>query len=564
MSKLAFALLLVFIAAVSAQGYGAAYNSTYNDAPIWKVFCTPIYHGRVDSLVDPGNYSGHIHKVFGANHFSASLPTRTPLEVYEVNRKAPCTSCSLSEIDLSQYWTTDLYYQWENGTLSLVPNSGLTVYYLSRGGSTGANRTNPNWQPIPPGLRMLAGNSLRRWPDGNSSASNAITFVCLTATGMPNAPETNTFQTKDFFCANGFRAQVFFPMCWDGVNLDSPNHQDHMSYPVGTRPDGGDCPNSHPVRIPGIFYEHFYSVDLFPHGDGTRQPFVWSNGDNNGAGFHGDFVSGWDPTVMAEAIKNPQCSNNNNAMAFGNNVLACPPMAPYVKPGGADPSCLLHFRMPTTENLGLSNPISHLPGCNPISAGPAPGIKCSAPLSAADNSNTFFIKSVALNTYVTADKITRVLYSNYSSPLTLQELWAYNPSATGPATSQGPVTAGLTVIQNQEDTGFISAQSTATLVGGASTWELWTPVQYGQYWAFKSNRAPGWLTVASPGNTVGWNAVNVTNTELFQLMPNNGGYVDLNDGYDAFAVYNVQGAISGAQAISACVTLVALLAMMVL
>ncbi len=68
-----------------------------------------------------------------------------------------------------------------------------------------------------------------------------------------------------------------------------------MAYPINSNnnPNGGDCPNSHPVRIPGLFYEHLYSVDQFPHGDTTRQPFLWSNGDPTGYGLHGDFVSGW-------------------------------------------------------------------------------------------------------------------------------------------------------------------------------------------------------------------------------------------------------------------------------
>ncbi len=82
--------------------------------------------------------------------------------------------------------------------------------------------------------------------------------------------------------------QVYFPMCWDGVNVDSPDHKSHVSYP--DRYNGGDCPATHPVRLPGLFYEAFYSVDQFPHGQGT-QPFVLANGDPTGYGFHGDFVS---------------------------------------------------------------------------------------------------------------------------------------------------------------------------------------------------------------------------------------------------------------------------------
>ena len=82
--------------------------------------------------------------------------------------------------------------------------------------------------------------------------------------------------------------QVFFPMCWNNKTLDSPDHRSHMAYP--TRYNSGDCPPTHPVRVPGIFYEAIYSVAEFPHGQGN-QPFVLSNGDPTGYGFHGDFVS---------------------------------------------------------------------------------------------------------------------------------------------------------------------------------------------------------------------------------------------------------------------------------
>lgn len=79
-------------------------------------------------------------------------------------------------------------------------------------------------------------------------------------------------------------ANIRFPTCWDGVNLDSANHMSHVAYPTsGTFETGGPCPPTHPVRIPQLFYEviwdttKFNDKSLWPE-DGS-QPFVWSNGD---------------------------------------------------------------------------------------------------------------------------------------------------------------------------------------------------------------------------------------------------------------------------------------------
>jgi Domain of unknown function (DUF1996) len=66
-----------------------------------------------------------------------------------------------------------------------------------------------------------------------------------------------------------------------GVNLDNPD-QSHVAYPIES-PNGGNCPSTHPVRLPLLYYQVVFSVDLdlFPHGEG-RQPFVLSCGDSTG------------------------------------------------------------------------------------------------------------------------------------------------------------------------------------------------------------------------------------------------------------------------------------------
>jgi hypothetical protein len=72
--------------------------------------------------------------------------------------------------------------------------------------------------------------------------------------------------------------------CWDGKNLDSPDHKSHVAYPEsGTFETGGTCPKSHPVKIPQILYETIWDTkpfndkSLWPT-DGS-QPFVFSTGD---------------------------------------------------------------------------------------------------------------------------------------------------------------------------------------------------------------------------------------------------------------------------------------------
>jgi len=72
--------------------------------------------------------------------------------------------------------------------------------------------------------------------------------------------------------------------CWDGVNTDSPDHKSHVAYPVnGSFERGSPCPDSHPVKLPQLFYEvmwdteQFNDLSLWPE-DGS-QPFVFSTGD---------------------------------------------------------------------------------------------------------------------------------------------------------------------------------------------------------------------------------------------------------------------------------------------
>jgi len=56
-------------------------------------------------------------------------------------------------------------------------------------------------------------------------------------------------------CVNGFRAQINFQSCWDGVNLYLDGNS-HVAYLSGI--DYGVCPPTHPVPIPGLFFEYVF------------------------------------------------------------------------------------------------------------------------------------------------------------------------------------------------------------------------------------------------------------------------------------------------------------------
>ena len=228
-----------------------------------------------------------MHTFYGPPHLH---PTVTFNQL--VDTPAAQHSGNLEE-NKSLYWHPTVYhYSPRTEKFTKAPMSMTTVYYVWEFGEH-------EYKAFPPGFRMIGGLNPQQSDSetGCLEQDESCEGECCRegdCTPHPKAPE--------FFPAQQcyeLEVQMSFPSCWDGDNLDSPDHTSHVAYP---RND--DCPETHPVRIPLLkFFFRIYDYK------GAEDGGYYTFSDETGV-FHADYVSGWDEKFLQDVLDN--CNRQEN------------------------------------------------------------------------------------------------------------------------------------------------------------------------------------------------------------------------------------------------------------
>ncbi|MET7424208.1 DUF1996 domain-containing protein [Dactylosporangium sp. NPDC005555] len=224
-----------------------------------------------DPIVFPGlPGASHLHTFMGNTTTNAN----TTIESLSKGQ----TTCK-AKGDLSAYWMPTLL----NGDTAVNPEGLQVIYY--KAGVTDYRSV----RAFPKGLRFVVGNAKNTDADKFLAATEEG-FECGNSYKNKNIPQTCS-AARDVNLNIRYQA----PSCWDGLHLDSPDHQSHIVYPVDTHTASGwVCPDSHPVAVPKLEFKMAWPVN----GDMSKVRFT------SGAGptFHYDFMNAWDERTLAAMV----------------------------------------------------------------------------------------------------------------------------------------------------------------------------------------------------------------------------------------------------------------------
>jgi Domain of unknown function (DUF1996) len=242
---------------------------------VWSVKCELSHRAPDDPIVFPAQAGrSHMHDFFGNVSADANSSTATLVKAASTCLKG------IDEVDRAAYWTPSLLNG--NAIVAAVPGEQrIDAYYAV------LDKQMPV-RPIPFGLRMVAG-------DAKATSPQPLGIVHYNCLRYPNGGQVTKPSASIPTCPENsyLSAKISFPGCWDGKNLDSPDHKSHMAYPVR-----GACPVSHPVGLPSVGIRVRWKT---VRGVPSSRLSLSSGGQLS---LHADFWNVWNPAAMQWLVTN--------------------------------------------------------------------------------------------------------------------------------------------------------------------------------------------------------------------------------------------------------------------
>jgi len=283
---------------VPSWGTGQLPPASPDPVGAFRFICNASHESYDDPIVYPGQPGkAHLHQFFGNSLANAN-------STYESLRTSGQSTCN-SPLNRSAYWVPAMM----NGKGQVVRPDYVSIYYKR----TPASDPKCDWTRDPQGTAkacIALPRGLRYVFDKTSADGQEVGyFNCDGPTAVPgHYPDIVTAAMN---CPNGNKLGIVIasPPCWDGKNLDSPNHRSHMAYVQNTGLGYWACPQTHPYAIPQFTLGAWYTVDddLDRSGtwDGSRP--TWHLSSDNmpgmpvmkpGTTLHADWFGAWDDTIL--------------------------------------------------------------------------------------------------------------------------------------------------------------------------------------------------------------------------------------------------------------------------
>lgn len=228
----------------------------------FSVTCSRSHALTDDPIVHPGfPGTSHLHDFYGARTANANSTYQTMV--------GSGTSCG-SIVDTAGYWHPTLQV---GGS---AVNGTLHAYYTS------GNKSARSISNFPAGLMMLAGSPNATEPQPRSR----IAYRCI---GRNSRSKATALPRR---CRRSQKLASFirFPDCWNGHELDTPNHRDHVAYSRK-----GLCPTGFPYSMPILAYRIDWNVHTNPAN------IMLSNGSP--IAMHADFWNTWQQSSLLRLVK---------------------------------------------------------------------------------------------------------------------------------------------------------------------------------------------------------------------------------------------------------------------